>query len=156
MTLQSLILDCGVRLDGEPLAAKTAESLARSIKTAATPFCITSPRKSCPSNRSPASAMNKSPACAWRESVQTRPANDCGEPFTSSPPHALAINFKLRLSIEALCWQLRAFVQAQTNTKADGERARPGHRLPRQQRDGPQPVRKSERGGFQAAQGWQF
>src|SRR5262245_6321178 len=42
--------------------------------------------------------MNRSPGCAWRESVHTRVIVAAGEPLSSSPPQPSATYFKERAS----------------------------------------------------------
>src|SRR2546423_14315627 len=46
--------------------------------------------------------MNRSPGCAWRESVQTRVTVIVGEPRSSSPPQLSAMYVKERASTSGL------------------------------------------------------
>ena len=73
--------------------------LSRAATTAAAPFRFTSGKKSCPSNRSPGRAMNRSPGCTRRESVHTRRTWVCGEPLSRSPLQAATTNCNERGSI---------------------------------------------------------
>ena len=77
---------------------QTAREFSCSTTTAATPLAATSFRKSWPSNRSPGMAKNKSPACACRESVQTRRTAFHRSRAPVSAAQASATNFKERVS----------------------------------------------------------
>src|ERR1035438_6026333 len=78
-----------------------------STTTAATPFAATSSRKSWPSKCSPLMAKNKSPACAFRESVQTFLTIVSAAPRRISPSQASTTNFKERSSTKYSLQQKR-------------------------------------------------
>src|SRR6185312_8582991 len=59
---------------------------------------MTSGKNTCPSCRSPASATNKSPGCAARESVVMRLIEAPRDPATSFPAQAPKINATSRVS----------------------------------------------------------
>src|SRR5262245_20630572 len=69
-----------------------AAALGKPKTRAAAPCLAASERKSCPSNRSPLIATNRSPDGTERESVNTHGTCVSGAPARSSPPHASATN----------------------------------------------------------------
>src|ERR1039457_952143 len=77
------------------------------MTTAATPLAATSLKKSWPSKCSPLMAKNKSPACAFRESVQTFLTIVSAAPRRISPSQASTTNFKERSSTKYSLQQKR-------------------------------------------------